>query len=92
MPTLNRLVQFDMTQNTKVWELMEWLDYPEDIEIYHDDIYICDMGSKRILKLNITDRLLVPYLNFSEPVWEYKRTAFWDFVRLESWIYQINES
>jgi len=65
------------------------LDYPEDLIIYNNILYISDMGSKQLYKLDIDTKELNVYHRFNEPIWEYRQLNSQEFVRLESGVYQL---
>lgn len=61
--------------------------YPEHIIKYDNYLYISDMGSKRILRLDLSNYELDEYKKFNERVWSYGRIGKNEVVQLESGIY-----
>ncbi len=96
IPTAHYIGQFSMEKSEDIYHLgnkyeeYKPLSFPEDIKIYGDYLYISDMGSKQILRLNINTKELISYLQFDEPTWEYRQFRDKEIVRLKSGIYLIN--
>ena len=65
------------------------LNYPESIICFDNYIYISDMGSKRILRLEIDSKELTVYKEFDKPVWEYARVGDKEIVKLQDGLYLL---
>ncbi|MCB2312079.1 hypothetical protein LGL55_11840 [Clostridium tagluense] len=63
------------------------LCYPEHIIKYDNYLYISDMGSKRILRLDLNNYELDEYKKLNESVWAYGRIGKNEVVELESGMY-----
>ncbi|MGH4124373.1 MAG: hypothetical protein ACREV6_15730 [Clostridium sp.] len=63
------------------------LCYPEHIIKYDNYLYISDMGSKRILRLDLNNYELDEYKKLNERVWAYGRIGKNEVVELESGMY-----
>jgi hypothetical protein len=65
------------------------LSYPEHVSVYGGELYISDMGHRRVAKWNPIQRKLQTYKLFEEPVWEWNHvnSLQCSVVRLESGIY-----
>jgi hypothetical protein len=87
MPLLNKIYQFSLESNQNIFCLDSWLNLPEEIKIYDNVAYICNVGSCRILSLDINTRVLQEYMRFDEPVWQYIRIQNREYFRLDSWLY-----
>jgi len=58
--------------------------YPETIIQYGNNLYVADMGNKRVCKVNLDNYEVEEYLKFDSPVFGYERTKDMEFVWLNS--------
>lgn len=61
--------------------------YPEDIFIYENQVFVSEMGNKRVLKINLNTLEQEVYLSFEERVWSFQKNEFTEIVLLDSGIY-----
>jgi len=97
--SIHRIAQFDLQTGALKFQIVETLDdesggqnefnYPEDIVIYGNDLYISDMGNKRIARLHIESKAVETYRTFESSIWEYRRHQGEEIVRLEDGIYKL---
>ncbi|MEP6951649.1 MAG: hypothetical protein ABI863_20320 [Ginsengibacter sp.] len=64
-------------------------DHPEQVRAIDDFIFVCDMGNKRVCKINIETNEVSEYLKFEEHTWEYNRFKNKEIVKLTSGIYEL---
>lgn len=57
--------------------------YPETITRFQNDIYVADMGNKRICKVDLSSYKTKEYLKFESNVYGYERTNDMEFVWLK---------
>ena len=67
------------------------VSFPESIEIYKNDLYISEMGNRRILKLDIKNKKQSEYIKFEELVWSFLKNEFAEIVCLDSGIYELKD-
>lgn len=67
------------------------LSFPEGISMYENDLYIVEMGNKKISKLNMANKRLSDYFKFDEPVWNFQKNEFAEIVLLDSGIYELKD-
>lgn len=58
--------------------------YPESIVKYKNNLYVADMGNKRVCKINLDSYEVQEYLKFDLPIFGYERTKDMEFVWLNS--------
>lgn len=58
--------------------------YPESIVKYKNNLYVADMGNKRVCKINLDSYEVEEYLKFDLPIFGYERTKDMEFVWLDS--------
>ena len=94
-PTSHYVGQFSLETEKELFsiggdfEKPESFDHPEEVRIYGDFAYICDMGNKRICRININNYEFEEYLKFEEPTWEYRQFKDKELVRLQSGLYAL---
>jgi hypothetical protein len=97
-PTGQTVTKFDLINEVETWrigdytfdEVTEPLCYPESIFLKGNLLYISNMGTSSVKKLNIQNLELNDHLStFPSRVWEYVEGDEKTFVRLEDGIYQI---
>jgi hypothetical protein len=94
-PTLHYIGRFSLETEKELFSIggdfenPETFDHPEEVRIYDDYAYICDMGNRRISRINIYNKELEEYLKFDEPVWEYRQFKEKELVRLQSGLYEL---
>lgn len=72
------------------YETENGLSFPEDVEIYKNQLYISEMGNHQILQVDLENYTQKVYRKFNEPTWAFFKNEFAEIVSLESGIYQIN--
>jgi len=65
------------------------LSFPESICIFKDNLYISEMGNRKITKVSLENKEMSDYLNFEEPVWNFLKNNLLEIVYLDSGIYEI---
>ncbi len=65
------------------------LNYPEQMRVFGDFVFVCDMANKRICKINIDTKELTGYKKFDEPTWEYGQFKGKEIVKLTSGLYEL---
>lgn len=62
---------------------------PRSLFLEGDDAYVCNVGSKKIVKVNLTDYTVSEFLEFPEEVYQYVKSDIYGFVILKSGLYMI---
>lgn len=62
---------------------------PRSLFLENDDAYICNIGSKNIVKINLTDYTVNEFLEFPEEVYQYFKSDIYGFVILKSGLYMV---
>ena len=92
-PTSNTIKRFSLDTFREDVSLGGWeekiFNYPETINVYSDSLFVCDMGSKRIIKVKLSSHKIEEHMHFNEPVWEYVQLKDKEIVRLDSGIYLL---
>lgn len=94
-PTSHYVGQFSLETNEELFRIggdfenPETFDHPEEVRIYDEFAYICDMGNSRICRINIQNKELEEYLKFEEPTWEYRQFKDKELVHLQSGLYVL---
>ncbi len=60
---------------------------PRSLFLENDDAYVCNIGSKKIVKVNLVDYTVSEYLEFPEEVYQYLKSDIYSFVILKSGLY-----
>ena len=60
---------------------------PVSLSIYRKEMFVCNAGSNKIRKVNLSNYLVSDYKRFDEPVYKYIRSALKEFVILSSGVY-----
>ena len=63
------------------------LDRPTNIFVENDMAYICNAGSNKIVKINLTSYAVEDYKEFEEPILGFMRVKNFDFYLLKSGLY-----
>ena len=71
------------------YEKPDTFDHPEQVRIFGDFVFVCDMGNKRICKINIDTKELTEYKLFIEPIFEYGQFKTKEIVKLSSGLYEL---
>ena len=64
-------------------------DQPISISKYDDDLFICNVGSRKVRKISLKDYSVSDFRIFDEPVYRYLRTCGREVVVLESGVYVL---
>lgn len=64
-------------------------DQPKDIFIEGEQAFVCNSGSKNIVKVNLESYSVEEHYNFEEPVQSYIKSGNYEFVLLDSGLYVI---
>ena len=67
------------------------LSYPESINRYDDELFITEMGNRRVMKFNLNSQEKSIYLQFDEPAWGFQKNEFREIALLDSGVYEIKE-
>ncbi|MDR1101571.1 MAG: hypothetical protein LBL34_04385 [Clostridiales bacterium] len=89
-PTSNIIAKYSLDNQEKLLELTkrDGLCYPESICVQNDGLYICNMGTNKLLKYSDVKGVRRA-IKFKEPIWEYVVVGNLSYVRLKSGIYLI---
>ena len=71
------------------FENPDTFDHPEQVRVFGDFVYVCDMGNKRICRINIDTKELTVYKKFEENTWEYGQFKTKEIAKLNSGIYEL---
>lgn len=93
-PAFHHVAQYELAGAQKMYELGgSWepgeLSYPQEVICYGPDVFISDMGNKRLLQLNTRTKALSTYRTFTQFVWEYRRLRGQEVVRLQDGLYVL---
>lgn len=64
-------------------------DHPQDIFIDGEWAYVCNSGTKKIVKINLESYAVEDLYNFEEEVYSYVKSGNYEFVVLKSGLYVI---
>ncbi|MFJ8265736.1 hypothetical protein [Peribacillus asahii] len=67
----------------------EIFDHPEDVFVLGNEMYVSDMGNRRVCKIDLTTYDIQDYLRVDEPIWSYRVMNNQEFVRLDSGLYLL---
>ena len=62
---------------------------PVSISKYDDDLFICNLGSRKVRKISLKDYSVSDFRIFDEPVYKYLRSCDREIVVLESGVYVL---
>jgi hypothetical protein len=63
------------------------LSYPQHLFVENGYVFVCDMGNKRICRINLVDFTLNEHIKFDEHIWEFYKSNSLEVIRLQSGIY-----
>lgn len=67
------------------------LDYPEGISYINGQLYICDMGNKRIVKFNPNNGKITPYISLDSQPFEFLKWKNQFVIQTNTGVYLLNE-
>ncbi len=70
-------------------EETEVMSFPEDVFVFNDEVYITEMGHQHVSMIDASSADKRVYLKTQEPVWQFVKNQFGEFVRLDSGIYRV---
>lgn len=94
-PTSHYIGQFSLDTEKELFKIggdyenPDILNYPEQVRVFDDFAFVCDMANKRICKININTKELTEYKKFDEPIWEYGQFQTKEIVKLTSGLYEL---
>jgi hypothetical protein len=94
-PSSHYIGQYDLKTEQELFSLggdydnPTIFDYPEQVRVYGDYVYVSDMGNHRICRIQIDTKQFEQHLKFEEPVWEYAQFRGVEFVSLQSGLYSL---
>ena len=94
-PTSHFVGQFSLDTEKELfriggdYENPDTLNYPEQVRVFGNFVFVCDMANKRICKINIDTKELTEYKKFDEPTWEYGQFKTKEIVKLNSGLYEL---
>lgn len=62
---------------------------PRSMFLENDDAYVCNVGSKKIVKVDLTDYTVSEFLEFPEEVYQYVKSDIYGFAILKSGLYMV---
>ncbi len=62
---------------------------PKSLFLENDEAYVCNAGSKKIIKVNLDNYTVNEYFEFQEEVTQYLKSDIYEFVILESGLYML---
>ncbi len=63
--------------------------HPVSISKYDDDLFVCNLGSRKVRKINLKDYSVNDFRIFDEPVFKYLRSCGKEIIVLESGVYVL---
>lgn len=94
-PEDNSLIRFNlktMREELKLGGPRSAFSQPEGIWIDGDEMMVCNAGSGKLWKVNLSSYAVTEYASFNEPVHRYLRHGTYEFVLLDSGIYLLEHS
>jgi hypothetical protein len=93
-PAFHQVVQYELDSAHKLYELGgSWepdeLNYPKEVICYERDVFISDMGTRRLMQLDTRTKALHTYRTFAQSIWEYRRIGNQEVVRLPDGLYVL---
>lgn len=70
-------------------EVYDPLSYPESLFINGNELFICNMGSGKLFRLDLQTLQLHLYRTFTDSLWEYIKIGETEYVKLDKAIYKI---
>ena len=98
-PSGQTVTQIDLIDRKEVFrigdytfeEVYEPLSYPESLFINGKDLYIPNMGTGKLFKLNLETKELKDYLDIEGKLWEYIKINDTEFIKLDEGIYELEK-
>lgn len=94
-PTSHYVGQFSLDTEQELFRIggdfenADTFNHPEQVRTFGDFVYVCDMGNKRICKINIDTKELTEYLKFDETTWEYGQFKEKEIIKMNSGVYVL---
>lgn len=93
VPSSNLIIKYSTLQDRVIMRIggdtTTTFASPESIEIYDNDIYVCNSGSHIIKRISLSDYSVSDFKEFNEPVYKYIRVSGKEFVVLSSGVYML---
>lgn len=89
-PTWNVVICYSLKNESiiKNYDENTGLNFPENVCINNNNVYISNMGGKNILKISENGQI-EEYMKFDEEIWEFSYSNGRKFVRLQNGIYEL---
>jgi hypothetical protein len=71
------------------YENPDIFNYPEQVRVFGDFAFVCDMGNHRICKINIDTKEVTEYKKYGEPIWEFGQFRDKEIIKLSSGLYEL---
>ncbi len=72
-----------------IHEETEEMSFPEDVFVFNDEVYISEMGNKRVSKIDLNKMDKSTHLKVHEPIWKFVKNQLGEFVLLDSGIHRV---
>lgn len=94
VPSFHQVAQYEVDSAQKLYEVGgSWdpteLNHPEEVICYENDLFISDMGNKRLVLLDTQTKALSTYRTFTQSMWQYRRLRGQEVVRLQDGLYVL---
>ena len=91
-PDTNVLLRFNlstMREELRIGGNTSPFNKPSKLFVEGDEVYICNNGSDKIIKINLNSYNVSDYMEFTEPVYSYLKCKNGEFFLMESGIYKL---
>jgi len=98
-PTGQTVTQICLTDKKETFKIGEYswddnsepLSYPESIFIKDNNLYVPNMGNKKLFKVDLLTKKMDLLITFEEKIWQYQETDFGTFVVTDTGIYELEK-
>ena len=96
-PTGQTITQVNIRDKKEVFKIGEYswednsepLSYPESIFVKENNLYIPNMGNKKLFKVDLLTKKIDLVKKFEEKIWQYAETEIGTFIVTDTGIYEI---
>ncbi|WP_281635789.1 hypothetical protein [Flavobacterium marginilacus] len=96
-PTGQTVTQVSLTDKQEVFKIGEYswednyepLSYPESVFVDENNLYIPNMGNKKLFKLDLKTKEINLTATFEEKIWQYGKTEIGTFIVTDTGIYEL---
>ena len=98
-PTGQTVTQVSLSERKEVqrigdytWDdVYEPLNFPEGLSVVDDELFIANMGSKQLYKMDLQTNKLDIEESFNVPIWDYIKTNIGDFIVTNDGVFEVGQ-